>query len=153
MHPRYMGKEFSIQPQVVPHVETKHRRICTPLPHPDSIPTLEKLRSRILAAAPGAEDSISYGMPALSLEGRALVCYAAARDHCALYPMSPQVIEDLADELAGYSLSKGTIRFPLDEKVPVGLIGRIARLRAKEVQARAAATKAPAKKAVARRTR
>lgn len=40
-----MGKEFSIQPQAVPHVETKHRRICTPLPHPDSIPTLEKLRS------------------------------------------------------------------------------------------------------------
>jgi len=39
-----MGKEFSITPQTVPHVETKHRRICTPLPHPDSIPTLEKLR-------------------------------------------------------------------------------------------------------------
>jgi len=39
-----MGKEFSITPQTVPHVETKHRRICTPLPHPDSIATLEKLR-------------------------------------------------------------------------------------------------------------
>ena len=39
-----MGKEFSITPRTVPHVETKHRRIVTPVPHPDSVPTLEKLR-------------------------------------------------------------------------------------------------------------
>lgn len=43
-HHHVMGKEFNITPQDVPHVETKHRRICTPLPHPDSVATLEKLR-------------------------------------------------------------------------------------------------------------
>ena len=90
----------------------------------------------ILAAAPGAEDSISYGMPALSLEGRALVCYAAARDHCALYPMSPQVIEDLADELAGYSLSKGTIRFDPAKPLPAALVKKIVKARIAENRAK-----------------
>ena len=52
----------------------------------------------------------------------------------------------LGRELAGRDMSKGTIRFPLDEKVPVGLIRRIVKLRAKEVQARAAAPKAPARR-------
>lgn len=102
----------------------------------DKRAALEKLRSRILAAAPGAEDSISYGMPALSLEGRALVCYAAARDHCALYPMSPQVIEDLADELAGYSLSKGTIRFDPAKPLPAALVKKIVKARIAENRAK-----------------
>lgn len=102
----------------------------------DKRAALEKLRSRILAAAPGAEDSISYGMPALSLEGRALVCYAAARDHCALYPMSPQVIEDLADELAGYSLSKGTIRFDPAKPLPAALVMKIVKARIAENRAK-----------------
>jgi len=102
----------------------------------DKRAALEKLRSRILAAAPGAEDSISYGMPALSLEGRALVCYAAARDHCSLYPMSPQVIEDLADELAGYSLSKGTIRFDPAKPLPAALVKKIMKARIAENRAK-----------------
>ena len=102
----------------------------------DKRAALEKLRSRILAAAPGAEDSISYGMPALSLEGRALVCYAAARDHCSLYPMSPQVIEDLADELAGYSLSKGTIRFDPAKPLPAALVKKIVKARIAENRAK-----------------
>ena len=102
----------------------------------DKRAALEKLRSRILAAAPGAEDSISYGMPALSLEGRTLVCYAAARDHCALYPMRPQVIEDLADELAGYSLSKGTIRFDPAKPLPAALVKKIMKARIAENRAK-----------------
>ena len=102
----------------------------------DKRAALEKLRSRMLVAAPGAEDSISYGMPALSLEGRTLVCYAAARVHCALYPMSPQVIEDLADELAGYSLSKGTIRFDPAKPLPAVLVKRIMKARIAENRAK-----------------
>ncbi|MBK7189492.1 MAG: DUF1801 domain-containing protein [bacterium] len=102
----------------------------------DKRAALEKLRSRMLVAAPGAEDSISYGMPALSLEGRTLVCYAAARDHCSLYPMSPQVIEDLADELAGYSTSKGTIRFDPAKPMPAALVKRIVKARIAENRAK-----------------
>ena len=55
-----MGKEFSITPQNVPHVETKFRRIGTPLPHPDSLPTLEKLRK--------SEPISMRGMPPLVWE-------------------------------------------------------------------------------------
>lgn len=102
----------------------------------DKRAALEKLRSRMLAAAPGAEDCISYGMPALSFEGRTLVCYAAARNHCALYPMSPQVIEDLADELAGCSLSKGTIRFDPDKPLPAALVKKVVKARIAENRAK-----------------
>ena len=98
----------------------------------DKRAALEKLRSRMLVAAPGAEDCIAWQMPALRFEGRTLVCYAAARNHCSLYPMSAQVIEDLADELAGYSTSKGTIRFDPAKPMPAALVKRIVKARIAE---------------------
>jgi len=100
---------------------------------------LERVRAAIRKAVPKAEECISYQIPAYKLPGGTVIHFAGWKAHYALYPASPLVVETFGHELAGRDMSKGTIRFPLDEKVPVGLIGRIAKLRAKEVQAKVAA--------------
>src|SRR6516162_2299880 len=75
---------------------------------------LEKLRKTIKAAAPKAEEGISYGLAAFRLDGKPLVAFGAAANHCAFYPMSSTTVADHQQELQGYDTSKGTIRFPVD---------------------------------------
>ena len=87
---------------------------------------LEGLRKAIKSAAPGAEECISYGVPGFRLDGRLLVSFGAAAKHCALYP-GAYPIEAHRDELADYSVSKGTIRFPPDSPMPVALVRRLVR--------------------------
>lgn len=96
--------------------------------------TLQKLRQSIRAAAPKAEEGVSYGLPAFRLNGRPLVCFAAAANHCSFYPMSPAVIRGHAGELNRYETSKGTIRFltPL----PSALVRKIVKARMAELQKR-----------------
>ena len=71
---------------------------------------LERLRKIIKAAAPKAEESITYQIPVFRLNGM-LVGFAAARNHCAFYPCSGSTVATLKDELKAYETSKGTIRF------------------------------------------
>lgn len=97
---------------------------------------LGRLRAAIQAAAPEATDAISYGMPAFALHGRSLVCYAAFKDHCSLFPMSMQVIESHREELEPYLSGKGTIRFGMDERLPTALVKTIVRARVAENAAR-----------------
>ena len=97
---------------------------------------LEHLRRNVQKAAPGVEDCIAWSMPAFRLEGRLLLCYAAARHHCSLYPMSAAVMDDLADALAGRDTSKGTIRFADDKPLPAALVKRIVRARLAENRAK-----------------
>ncbi len=106
---------------------------------------LERVRAAIQKAVPRAEEAISYGMPAFRLDGRVLVYFAGWKQHWGLYPASPAAVEAFAAELGAYELSKGTVRFPLTRPVPVGLIQRIAKFRAKELAERAAA-KRPARR-------
>lgn len=103
---------------------------------------LERLRRDVLAAAPGAEDVIAWSMPSFRLDGRLLVCYAAARNHCSLYPMSAAVMADFADVLARYDTSKGTIRFAIDKPLPATLVKRIVRARVAENRAKGAPRRA-----------
>ena len=99
---------------------------------PDDIQVkLAKIRGVIAKAAPGAEQSISYGIPAFKLNGP-LLYFAAFKAHIGLYPITASAKAAFRKELAGYAQSKGTIRFPLDEPVPYALIGRIAKFRVKE---------------------
>jgi uncharacterized protein YdhG (YjbR/CyaY superfamily) len=106
---------------------------------------LERVRDAIRKAVPGAEESISYRMPTYKLGGSAVLYFAGWKQHYSLYPASPGVVAALKDELTPYEIRNATIRFPLSEPVPIRLIGRIAKLRAKEVteseKAKAAAKK------------
>lgn len=93
---------------------------------------LEKLRKTIRAAAPGAEECISYRLPAFRLGGKALVAFGATTRHCAFYLMSGSTVEAHQEELAGYDTSKGTIRFRADEPLPVALVRKLVKARIAE---------------------
>lgn len=86
---------------------------------------LREIRRRVHDAVPGAAEKISYHIPAITLDGRDLVYFAAWRHHVSLYP-APEADEELDRELAGYRAAKGTLRFPLNRPIPYELIGRVA---------------------------
>lgn len=93
---------------------------------------LRTVRAAIRATAPKAVEHFSYGIPGFRLDGRPLVWYAAFTQHVSLYPVTAAIRRPLADETNGYETSTGTIRFPLDEPMPVALIKKIVRARARE---------------------
>jgi uncharacterized protein YdhG (YjbR/CyaY superfamily) len=99
---------------------------------PKHRPILAEVRAAIRAALPEAEEVISYEIPTFKIGGRAVIHYAGWKRHYSVYPVGDAVRTQLAAELAGLEISKGTIKFPLDEPVPAELLGRIARLRAVE---------------------
>jgi uncharacterized protein YdhG (YjbR/CyaY superfamily) len=91
---------------------------------------LEEIRATIRAAAPDAEEKISYQMPTFALKGN-LVHFAAFKSHIGFYP-TPSGTEAFKEEIARYQGAKGSIRFPLDEPMPLDLIARIVKMRAAE---------------------
>ncbi len=95
---------------------------------------LKELRAAIKGAAPQAVESISYGMPYFSYKGR-LVYFALAKAHIGLYIPIP-VVEEHKKELAGYYAAGATVRFPLDEKLPIPLIKKLVKAQMKKNEAR-----------------
>src|SRR5687768_6875143 len=115
--------------------------------HPESVqPILQRVRNTIRKAVPGAEEAISYQIPTYKLHGSYVVYFAGWKQHFSLYPANERLVAVLKDELRPYEVSKGTIRFPLSQPVPVRLIGRIAKFLAKEAEERARAKRARPKK-------
>ena len=104
------------------------------------------VRSTIRRAVPGAQEVISYKIPTYKLRDNAVVYFAGWRKHYSLYPVSERLGAAFKAELAPYDVNKGTIRFPLSGRVPVKLIARIAKFRAKEVTEREKAKAAASKK-------
>lgn len=98
----------------------------------DKRAALEKLRKTIRAVAPKAEECISYRLPAFRLNGKMLVAFGAAANHCALYPMSSSIMEAHKTELKDYSTSKGTIRFQPGKPLPVALVRKLIKARIAE---------------------
>jgi uncharacterized protein YdhG (YjbR/CyaY superfamily) len=91
---------------------------------------LREIRSAIRKAAPKAQEKISYGMPYYSYQGR-LAYFALARSHIGLY-IPPPILQDHRKELKAYSTSaSATVRFPLDKELPIGLIGKLVKARAR----------------------
>lgn len=93
----------------------------------DKRAALEKLRKTIRAALPGAEECISYQMPAFRYQGRVLVWFGAAANHCSFFPGG--VVDALKDELEGYDVSKGTVRFQPDRPLPATLVRKLLKAR------------------------
>ncbi len=107
---------------------------------------LQRVRRAIRRAVPDAEEVISYQIPAYRLPGGLVLFFAGWKGHYSLYPATGSVAAVLKEELAPCTVSKGTIRFPLSRRVPVRLIARIARLRARDVAERAKAKAAGTRK-------
>ena len=93
---------------------------------------LEQVRQAIKDAAPKAEETISYNMPAFKLNGN-LVWFGAFKNHIGFYPRE-SAIEEFKEKLSGYEVSKarGTVKFPLDKPMPLDLIKEMVRFRVKE---------------------
>jgi len=108
---------------------------------PDARRFLRSMRAAIRAAAPGATEHFSYRIPGFKLDGRPLVWYAAFTQHCSLYPMTATIRRTFAAEIASFGTSTGTIRFPLDQPLPVALVKRLVKARVAEVRAAKASRK------------
>jgi len=92
---------------------------------------LQQVRAVVRKAAPKAEESISYGMPAYKVNGKPIVYFAGYDKHIGFYA-TPTGHEAFKKELAGYKQGKGSVQFPLDEKMPLALIAKIVQFRLAE---------------------
>ena len=101
----------------------------------DQRQALEKLRRTIRAAAPDAEECISYGIPAFRQDGM-LVGFGAAASHCSFFLMDGTTLDRFQELLAAFDTSKGTIRFPADKPLPPALVKKLVKARLAENKAR-----------------
>jgi uncharacterized protein YdhG (YjbR/CyaY superfamily) len=106
----------------------------------DKRAALEKLRKTIKAAAPKAEECISYQLPAFRQNGM-LVAFGATANHCAFYLMNTTMVEAFSDELLKYDTSKGTIRFQADKPLPATLVRKLVKARIAENESRRSGSK------------
>ena len=93
---------------------------------------LEAMRAAIRAAAPRADEVITYKMPGFKTHGRFLVSYDAFKAHFSLFPASEAVIVELGEDIRPFLHGSGTIRFPADQPIPTELIGRVIAIRLRE---------------------
>lgn len=96
--------------------------------------TVQELRATIRAVVPrDSAEVISYGIPAFR-QKRVLVWYAAFSNHCSLFPTNA-VIEKFKEELKGFTISKGTIQFPIDRPLPIAVIKKTVKARVAQAEA------------------
>ena len=99
---------------------------------PENRAALQKVRRAVHAAAPGAEECISYGMPAFRLNGKLIAGFKAAANHCSFHPMSGETVATLKADLAGYDTSLGTVRFSPAAGLPATLVRKLVKARIAE---------------------
>jgi uncharacterized protein YdhG (YjbR/CyaY superfamily) len=115
--------------------------------HPGEVRAiLRRVRSTIRKALPRAEERISYQIPAYRPHGGNVIYFAGWKQHYSLYPATGRLVAAFKDDLRPYEVSKGTIRLPLSEPVPVKLVERIAKFLAKDAFERAKAKRTGSKK-------
>jgi len=95
--------------------------------------TLERLRDTILEIVPEAEQCISYGMPAFRLDGKVVAGFAAFKNHLSYLPHSGSVLPELADDLVGYTASKGALQFRVDRPLPKALVKKLIAVRKRQL--------------------
>ena len=102
---------------------------------PEKRQALQRIRTLAKRIVPAAEETISYGMPALTYAGKAFLGFDAHARHIGLYPFSGSVIAELKDELRAYATSKGAIRVPFDRPISERLLRLVVRRRLDEIRA------------------
>lgn len=95
--------------------------------------TLTRLRETLRGILPDAAETMSYGMPAFKVGGKAVAGYAYYKEHCSYFPHSGDVLPEHADELESYSWTKGTLRFPIDQPLPKSLVKRLVETRLRQL--------------------
>lgn len=113
----------------------------------ESQAVLQQVRRTIRKALPNAVEVISYQVPTYKINGGYVVYFAGWKEHFSVYPASDDLVAAFKNELTPYWVSKGTLRFPLSEQVPVKLIERVARFLAGEAATRARERSKPARPA------
>lgn len=98
--------------------------------------TLQTLRRTILEIVPGAEQVISYGLPAFRVGGQIVAGFAAFKNHLSYLPFSGSVLSQLADELDGYTMTKSSLHFPVDRPLPKLLVRKLIAVRLAEIDRR-----------------
>ena len=92
---------------------------------------LQKIRQTIQKAAPKAEETISYQIPAFRLNDRILIYFAGFKNHVSIYP-APRGAAEFKDKLERYKGGKGTVQFPLEKRIPYELIRRVVKFKVKQ---------------------
>jgi uncharacterized protein YdhG (YjbR/CyaY superfamily) len=101
----------------------------------DQRKTLQRLRAQIARLLPDASETISYGMPAFALGGRAIVWYAGWKKHCTIYPLTDAFLKAHAKELEGYGRTKGSLHFTPEAPLPDAIIEQLVKDRLADVEA------------------
>jgi uncharacterized protein YdhG (YjbR/CyaY superfamily) len=114
---------------------SKTARPKTTTEYINAVPTdarkkLREMRACVRAAAPGATESLKWGMPSFSYR-RILVTFAAHKNHIGFYP-TPSAVKAFADELKRFHTARGSIQFPLEKPLPLALVGKITKFRVQE---------------------
>jgi uncharacterized protein YdhG (YjbR/CyaY superfamily) len=95
--------------------------------------TLETLRKSIMEVVPGAEQCISYGMPAFKVQGKTVAGFAAFKNHLSYLPHSGSVLATLPDDVAPYETSKGSLKFAINKPLPKRLVKKLIHTRMREL--------------------
>jgi uncharacterized protein YdhG (YjbR/CyaY superfamily) len=95
--------------------------------------TLEALRRSIMEVVPGAEQCLSYGMPAFKVQGKTVAGFAAFKNHLSYLPHSGSVLATLPDDVEPYEISKGSLKFALDKPLPKRLVEKLVHARMREL--------------------
>jgi uncharacterized protein YdhG (YjbR/CyaY superfamily) len=95
---------------------------------------LERLRKAVRREVPGVEESESYGMPAFKYKKRPLLGFKVSKNHLSVFPFSPKAIDAAREELAGFDLSKGTVRFTPDKPIPNSALRQLLSFRVREIE-------------------
>jgi uncharacterized protein YdhG (YjbR/CyaY superfamily) len=95
--------------------------------------TLEALRTSIMEVVPGAEQCISYGMPAFKVQGKTVAGFAAFKNHLSYLPHSGSVLATLTSDVAPYETSKGSLKFAINNPLPKRLVKKLIHTRMEEL--------------------